>query len=920
MSLSTAGIDTFLIEHPTYDGRGVVVLVFDTGVDMAIAGLEKTTTGARKVIDAIDFSNSNVVTFRPAKISGQGADRTATADALDIRLKGIGALTPPPAGNEILIGVMNEATYRNSSVRDFDGDGEATTRFGAILYMTADGWRVALDTDGDGDMADEKGVASYREKFETLQFVQKSPGVKSPLTLAPTIDPTAKTVNFHYDMGGHGTHVAGIATGYGINREPGFNGVAPGAQVISGKFSADTVKDNTITGSMKRAYEYAANLADSLQPYGIPVVVNMSFGIGSAYEGEAVMERFIDELIPEHPNLYVVTSAGNEGPGLSTTGIPSSASKVISVGAALPEGIGRDGYNASLDRDIIWDFSSRGGEVDKPDVLAPGTAVSTIPRYASESRESGTSMASPYTAGAVALLLSAMRQEDSSWIPTQALIRRALRSSATILPDYPLIEQGGGMINVRRAYELLRSYRHTGFAEGFQDYTITTFSPNYPDRNGPTSFWRSSYVPDADWRQTFTISRNIPDRLAGRDEEFFRAYTLEPTHPWLSTVQKTVYIRGRDNMQVDVLYDREKMREPGIYSGRIIGRRASSRGPAPEAEVEFELVNTVIVPYTFSPENNYSVTTQQQSLPAGVTQRFYFAPPAGAAAVTFTLSVPKGSRSIVSGKIADRFGITENYLPQVKGTERTEGSNTLAMSALGDGVIEVVVQADAFESAGQVSEFTLSASCLMFSMTPRVTHAGNTRTLELETRATGTKPVQGDFNYTVKGYGRVIRDTMAGDVWSMPVTMRKNDGALWISPRFTPETYMRATDILVRLLDENGYVQAEEAMDTPSSWIFLPNFYRDADSTTFRLEIIFGSADYGKIPGIPVEIVEHHVRPSDPKSLGGYATTLHPYIPETLTARMSSISGTPKGYYNLGEVGFKPRGSDQTILMEFTFE
>jgi tripeptidyl-peptidase II len=50
MSLSTAGVDSFLLQHPTYDGRGVLLLIFDTGVDMSIPGLQKTSTGLPKVI------------------------------------------------------------------------------------------------------------------------------------------------------------------------------------------------------------------------------------------------------------------------------------------------------------------------------------------------------------------------------------------------------------------------------------------------------------------------------------------------------------------------------------------------------------------------------------------------------------------------------------------------------------------------------------------------------------------------------------------------------------------------------------------------------------------------------------------------------------------------------------------------------
>lgn len=119
------------------------------------------------------------------------------------------------------------------------------------------------------------------------------------------------------------------------------------------------------------------------------------------------------------------------------------------------------------------------GEVDKPDIVAPGTAVSTIPNHAYESRESGTSMASPNAAGIVALLLSALKQDYPNWFPTQGLIKRALRMSATYMENYILIEQGGGIINVKNAYKLLRKWKESGFADNFQEYTISTESPNY---------------------------------------------------------------------------------------------------------------------------------------------------------------------------------------------------------------------------------------------------------------------------------------------------------------------------------------------------------------------------------------------------------------------------------------------------------
>ena len=943
MSLSTAGIDSFLLEHPTWDGRGVMVLIFDTGIDPSIPGLQRTSTGEQKVVDLVDVSGSNIVRFVPATVQ----DTLLVAEDFPVTLHGFRSLDPAPVGQDFYMGVMDEARYKNATVRDFDGDGDSESQFGVVLYRAVDGWRVAIDANTDGSLEGENSLRSYRDGFETMIFPQQNDYAEPPITVGATIDTVLKEVVFHYDMNGHGTHVAGIAAGRSINGEEGFNGVAPGAQLISVKFSSDPDGDLTIGGTMKRAYEYAAQLADSLQQQDVPVVVNMSFGIGSAYEGKAEIETYLNELLPEHPNLYVITSAGNEGPGLSSVGIPAGASRLISVGALLPHGIGRDSYGVLIDRDVLWDFSSRGGEVDKPDVVAPGTAISTITRFSYDMRASGTSMASPYTAGVVALLLSALKQEFPGWIPTQSLIRRALRVSAVPLTEYALVEQGGGVVHVQRAYDLLRRWRRSGFAQAVQEYRIETFSANYPDGEGPAAFWRSGYVPDKEWRQDFTIYREpaiTPDSEA-EEAPFFRAYKLEPTAPWMKTVQKTVYIRDGDPATVEVLYDRDKMVEPGLYSGKVIARRATGkRKPTPD-EVEFELVNTVIVPYLFSPEQGYSVTTGKQTVAAGGSKRFYFAPPAGASALTFTLSVPKGSSSHVSGAIADRFGHTDNYLPQVKGKERTEGSSTVSLGKIGDGVIEVIVHGDMYQGNGGESTFTLTAEALMIAVQTESIDRGDWKEFILTAYNTGTRPVSGSFEYTLKGYARTVRDTLRGQRYRKPVKLGRNDGALWLAVRFSPEDYMKSTDIMLRLVDSSGQVQANEAYNGPEEWVFLPNFYRDSIERWYFLEIVFGSANEleletmkgdagesattvvweneGASDLIPFDIIEKHVRPTDYEKLGSYSTReLYPYIPRILTGAMPTLEGgIPEGYRGLGELRFtKSENENVRFDMEFYLE
>src|SRR5258708_21979193 len=112
-----------------------------------------------------------------------------------------------------------------------------------------------------------------------------------------------------------------------------------------------------------------------------------------------------------------------------------------------------------MSQPVIWDFSSRGGELAKPDIVSPGTAVSTVPDYVFGDRYNGTSMSSPYTTGCCALLISGMKQMFTDYTPNANDIKRALEFGATPFPNAILLDEGSGMINVPKAFEYLSGWQ-----------------------------------------------------------------------------------------------------------------------------------------------------------------------------------------------------------------------------------------------------------------------------------------------------------------------------------------------------------------------------------------------------------------------------------------------------------------------------
>ncbi len=448
VALKDAGVLRFATDHPAWDGRGVLIAILDSGIDPSVAGLQTTSDGSPKILDLRDFSHEGHVAL--AKVTRRG-------DTLFVgtrRLLGASTVAALSGSGAIWGGTIAELPLGTPPAADLDGNGSISDTLPVIVVRSPSGWVVFADTQEDGTLANDRPVHDYAVARET--FGWNRGGHPTPVHLAVNVSEASgePQLELYFDTSSHGTHVTGIAAGHALYGVTGFDGVAPGAKVIGLKIANDAHGGITVTGSIVRALDYAIAFAASRK---LPLVVNLSFGVGNEIEGTARIDAMVDSILAAHPDVVMTVAAANDGPALSTAGFPGSASRVLSIGATEPRVFAGAATTDSAPSPLA-SFSSRGGELAAPDLVVPGVAYSTVPNFAvGQEQESGTSMASPYAAGLVARLLSAAEANGRKF--AAIAIGQALRASARSATGATAVDVGAGTPDLSAAWKWLDAQR-----------------------------------------------------------------------------------------------------------------------------------------------------------------------------------------------------------------------------------------------------------------------------------------------------------------------------------------------------------------------------------------------------------------------------------------------------------------------------
>jgi subtilisin family serine protease len=458
----------------------------------------------------------------------------------------------------------------------------ATTVWGSSLATAGQGVKIGIIDDG----VDQTHVFfdptnfAYPSGFPKGNTAYTTPKVIVAKAFAPA-STTWKYARRPFDpaQSDHATNVAGIAAGdhNTMATLPGgkvrVSGIAPAAYI--GNYKVLTVPTDNF-GLDGNSPEIVKGIEEAVKD-GMDVI-NLSLGEPEIEPSRDIVVSAIERAA--QAGVVPVIAAGNDfaDAGRGGVGSPGNAPSAITVAASS------EGDNGPAD--AIAGFSDSGPTPIslqfKPDVTAPGEDIlSSLPGDQwSDHDWSGTSMAAPHVAGAVAVL----KQRHPTW--TVAQLKSALTTTGD--PVHPVgstaeisaLREGGGRIDLARADNPLVFVSPTALSYALvRRATTQTKQIAVTDAGGGPDPWTVSVAPQST-PTGVTLTPSATSLVAGASLGLTLAVSADAAEG--DAVGFVLLRRGTDVRRIPYWAHVEApqlasephvtLRGPGIYGGDTAGK------------------------------------------------------------------------------------------------------------------------------------------------------------------------------------------------------------------------------------------------------------------------------------------------------------------------------------------------------------
>lgn len=649
--------DDLLALNPAFDGRGVTIAVLDGNIDFLLPEFQTAYDLKGQLVPKFaDYLNASDPR-EDAEDTPQWVDMGAVVTAAGRRVAFEGRTFATPRDGAFRIGLFSERRFNdpgNAAYMDQDVDRNGNPRgddglFG-VLWDEATN-EVWVDIDRDLSFADQRSMTDYRVRNDVGVFGTDDPATPVRESIGFTVQTNArdKFISLNLGIYQHATEIMGHVVG---NPEPRgrLRGVAPGARLVSVYYGGSNL--HGLIEGLIIAFEH---------PLTDLIVLEQSVNLASIpyllADGRHPISIIAQRLIDRHQKLLFVP--GSNAPGMGIVAEDGLAPGAVSAGGYQHRDsyLVNNGFEPEPADNMHWGGLSHGPSgigALKPDFLAPSGQVSVdigyVYRPSSQERrglyqlpagyfvDGGTSTAAPMAAGAAALVVSAARQTG---VPHDAVrLKAALMGSARHIPRLAAHEQGSGLVQVRAAYELLRSMG------GGARVAITSQAPVRTrlshllatPHTGVGLYEREGWSVGDRGTRTIRLTRTSGPREAMR----FTARWIGNDGTYRSASEVTLPLNRTVEFPVEISVD-----SAGVHSALLVLEHPGVPGYA------HQVLHTVIAALRPDAGNGHSVRASL-SIPRPGDRGVFVAVPPGAAALYFSATSEDGAavrlRAILPGR------------------------------------------------------------------------------------------------------------------------------------------------------------------------------------------------------------------------------------------------------------------------------